>query len=511
MKKIILLLCLTTWVATGQNLSLEEMSISDLQAAYKSGKMTIPQATSWYLKRIQTVDPQLRSVLSVNPDALAIAEQLEQERKAGKIRGPLHGVPVLLKDNIDTRDQMPTTAGSRALQYSFPPEDSWVTQKLREAGAVILGKANLSEWANFRSERSSSGWSGMNGQTNNPYVLTKNPCGSSSGSGVAVSANLCMLAIGTETNGSIVCPSNANGVVGIKPTVGLISRRGIIPISFTQDTSGPMARSVKDAAIALGTMTGVDPRDEKTLASSGKSQTDYTAFLKTNALKGKRIGIYKRPLGRLKEVDELFWKAVEEMKKKGATFVELEDVTNVPGLNAASFQVLLYEFKDGLNNYLASLGSKAPIKDLEALIEFNIQDSVEVREFDQKLLVAAQQKGDLTSEEYVKALSLMQEGIRQRGIDSVMAVHKLDAIVAPTGGPAWSTDPKAGDRFGIGSSSPAAMAGYPNISVPMGFVGELPVGISFFGKAWSEPTLLGIAYSYEQATRHRRAPKFLPE
>ena len=496
-----------------QQISLEEMTVQQLQTAYKTGKMTIPQVTKWYLDRIKAIDqagPELRSVLAVNPDAMQIAQELEKERKAGKSRGPLHGVPVLLKDNIDTHDKMPTTAGSRALQFSIAPEDSWVTAQLRAAGAIILGKANLSEWANFRSSASSSGWSGMVGQTKNPYVLTKNPCGSSAGSGVSVSANLCMIAIGTETNGSIVCPSNANGVVGIKPTVGLISRRGIIPISETQDTSGPMARTVRDAAIALGALTGIDPRDERTAASQGKSYTDYTSFLDKNALKGKKIGIFKQPLGRVPEVDALFWKAVESMKKQGATFVEIDQITAVKNVGAASYQVLLYEFKDGLNKYFKSLGPNSPIKSIDDLIEFNIQDSIEIKEYDQKLITMARAKGSLDSPEYKEALQTMRDGIQKRGIDSVMAVHQLDAIIAPTGSPAWDIDPKNGDTFRIGSSSPAAQAGYPNITVPMGFVGELPVGISFFGKAWSEPTLLGIAYSYEQLSKHRKAPRFIP-
>ncbi len=504
--------CLSSSISQAQSFELEEITVDQLQNLYKSKKYTVRQVVNIYLKRIDAIDkkgPKLNSVIVVNPDALRIADQLDKELKAGKSRGPLHGVPVIIKDNIDTHDKMPTTAGSRALMSSIAPKDSKVVEKLREAGAVIIAKANLSEWANFRSDKSSSGWSGVLGQTKNPYDLSTNPCGSSSGSGAAVSANLCVLAIGTETNGSIVCPANANGVVGIKPTVGLISRSGIIPISFSQDTPGPMTRTVKDAAVMLGSLTGTDKEDSKTAFSDKNGLKDYTPYLKSDGLKNKRIGIYKGPLGKLAEVDTLFFQAIEQMKKQGAIFVEIDKMTQVKNTNGSSFQVLLYEFKDGLNKYFASLGDKAPVKSLKELIAFNKTDSVETKIFDQQLLELAEAKEDLSSPKYLSALENMLKGTQSGGIDSVMNAHNLDAIIAPTGGPAWETDWKNGDKFSIGSSSPAAIAGYPNISVPMGFVGNLPVGISFFGKAWTEPVLIEIAYAYEQKSLKRKAPQFL--
>ena len=490
---------------------LMEYTIDQLQTAYQDGTLTIRGVTRQYLDRLAAIDdsgPELNAIIQVNPDALQIAEELDQLLAEGKQKGPLHGIPVILKDNIDTQDKMATTAGSRALAGSMPLQDSWVAQKLREAGAVILGKANLSEWANFRGNMSTSGWSGLGGLTKNPYILERNPCGSSSGSGVAVSANLCMLAIGTETNGSIVCPSTANGIVGIKPTVGLWSRSGIIPISFTQDTPGPMARTVRDAAICLGTVVGNDPRDTKTAASDGRSYDDYTQFLRGEDLKGKRIGVYNRPIGENFKVEQLFDEAVSQLQELGATVVEVEQVGG-SGLGSLSFQVMLYEFKDGLNKYFASLGENAPIKSVEELIAFNKADEIELKYFGQQLLEMAREKGDLNSPEYLQALETMQKGMREEGIDRVMDDNNLDAIIAPTGAPAWKTDLTNGDAFQVGSSSPAAIAGYPNISVPMGFIEELPVGISFFGRAWSEPVLLEIAYAYEQSTKWRKAPKFL--
>lgn len=493
------------------NFNLEEITIEGLQNAYKNKEFTIKEVVQMYLDRIDAIDkngPGLNSIIQINPDALKIAEELDSEYVSGKIRGPLHGVPVLLKDNIDTHDLMETTAGSRALLGSHPIQDSWVAKKLREAGAVILGKANLSEWANFRGNLSTSGWSGHGGQTKNPYILDRNPCGSSSGSGVAVSANLCMIAIGTETNGSIVCPSSSNGIVGIKPTVGLISRSGIIPISFTQDTPGPMARTVKDAAICLSAMVGLDSADTKTLLSEGKSFTDYTQFLKLDGLKGKRIGLYKKAFGRHYKVDDLMNKTVEFLKDQGVEIVDIEEITNHDVENY-SFDVMLYEFKDGLNKYFASLGPDSPIKSVDDLISFNKNDSIELRYFDQALVEMANEKGDLETPEYKKALSTMLKAMREDGIDRVMDVNNLDAIIAPTGSPAWKTDWVNGDNYLLGSSSPAAISGYPNITVPMGFIDELPVGISFFGRAWSEPKLLEIAFAFEQASLQRRVPMFL--
>ena len=489
----------------------EEITIAELQQAYKNGDFTIKDFVQANLDRIETIDnngPHLNSIIRVNPDALKIAEALDKELAEGKYRGPMHGVPVVLKDNIDTHDKMPTTAGSRALADSYPAKDSFIAKKLREAGAVIIAKANLSEWANFRDDLSSSGWSGVGGQTGNPYIIDRNPCGSSSGSGAAVSANLCMVAIGTETNGSIVCPSTANGIVGIKPTVGLLSRSGIIPISFTQDTPGPMARTVTDAAICLGVMTGIDPADSKTKKSKNIYLNDYTQFLKKDGLKGKRIGWYTQPNGKHYKVDEVMEQTVEYLKSQGVEIVEIDSFTDV-NVGEYSFSVMLYEFKDGLNNYFTSLGPGAPVKSLKELIEFNNADSVELMFFDQTLFYLAEEKGDLETAEYKEALTKMQKAMRENGIDRVMDEHKLDAIIAPTGGPAWKTDHVNGDAYHVGSSSPAAIAGYPNITVPMGFIDGLPVGVSFFGRAWSEPVLIEIAYAYEQGTKHRKAPQFV--
>ena len=491
------------------NFQFEEMTVAEMQKGFSEGRFTIRDVVSAYLKRIEEIDqngPSLNSILEINPDALAIAEALDEELKNGNRRSALHGIPIILKDNIDTHDKMMTTAGSRALKGSIAPQDSWVAAKLRESGAVIIAKANLSEWANFRSNKSSSGWSGMGGQTLNPYDVTRNPCGSSAGSGVAVSANLCMIAIGTETNGSIVCPSNANGIVGIKPTVGLIGRSGIIPISDSQDTAGPMARTVSDATACLGLMTGTDERDPKTNLSKGKAHTDYTSFLKKDGLKGKRLAYFTKAKGFHREVDSLTAKAIRLMEEQGAEVIEIETISPVE-VGGASFEVLLYEFKDGLNKYLASLGENAPVKNLEELIAFNDSDEIESK-FDQDLLKMAASKGSLNDQVYLEALAKMHKNMRELGIDKVMAEHKLDAIIAPTGSPAWKTDHINGDHYLGGSSSPAAIAGYPNINVPMGMVEGLPVGISFFGRAWSEPVLIEISYAYEQASKHRVAPTF---
>jgi len=490
---------------------IEELTISQLQKGYKEGKFKIRDVVKVYLDRIDEIDrngPRLNSVIEINPDALMIADQLDKELAEGKIHGPMHGVPVILKDNIDTHDKMPTTAGATVLRNSFPKTDSYVAKKLREAGAVIIAKSNLSEWANFRSSTSSSGWSGVGGQTKNPYILDRNPCGSSAGSGVAVSANLCMVAIGTETNGSIVCPSNNNGIVGLKPTVGLISRSGIIPISFTQDTPGPMGRTVEDVAIMLGTLTGIDSSDSKTMNSEGKYLTDYTKYLKKDGLKGKRIGLLKKTMGFSDKVDILMNKTIGILKANGVEVVEIEFPKD-KNYEDASFNVLLYEFKDGLNKYFARLGSNAPVKNIKELIEFNKSDTVELRYFDQKILELADKKGDLESPDYKKELRLMITATREDGIDKIMNTNKLDAIIAPTGSPAWKTDLILGDHSVAGTSSYAAISGYPAITIPMGFIGNLPVGVTFFGKAWSEPALLEMAYSYEQCTRHRKAPKYI--
>jgi amidase len=493
---------------------LNEKTIAELQAAMKSGSLTARSIAEKYLARIQAIDkqgPRLNSIIQLNHDALFIAAALDAERKSRGARGPLHGIPVLLKDNIDTADRMPTSAGSLALAGSIAQRDAFVVQKLRDAGAVILGKTNLSEWANFRSTHSTSGWSGRGGITRNPYALDRNPCGSSSGSGVAVSANLCSVAIGTETDGSIVCPSTVNGIVGIKPTLGLVSRSGIIPIAHSQDTAGPMARTVTDAAILLGAITGIDSRDEITKESDGKFFTDYTRFLDPNGLRGARIGVARKYFGFSDAVDGLMNNAIEAMKNAGATIIDPVNLASSKEYEDSELEVLLYEFKNDLNKYLSELGPEAPYHSLKELIEFNEKNrGREMPYFGQELFLKAEAKGPLTSPDYLKALAKNHRLSRTEGIDAVIANDHLDAIVAPTGGPPWPIDTFNGDHFTGGSSTPAAVAGYPNINVPAGFIRELPVGISFFGRAYSEPTLIKLAYSFEQATRHRRAPGFLP-
>ena len=494
---------------------LEEATISDLQAAMAAGKMSARSITQQYLDRIGDLDrkgPALHHVIEVNPDAISIADSLDQERKAGKVRGPLHGIPILLKDNIDTADRMTTTAGSLALAGSIPLQDSFIAAKLRAAGAVILGKANLSEWANFRSTHSSSGWSGRGGQAKNPYVLDRNPCGSSSGSGGAVAANLCAVAIGTETDGSIVCPSSANGIVGIKPTVGLVSRAGIIPISHTQDTAGPMARTVRDAAILLTVLAGIDPRDPATSASRTRGQLDYTRYLDPAGLRGARIGVARTKFFGYSDIsDKITNDALDVMKAQGAVIVDPANIATAGKFDDSEYDVLLYEFKADLNAYLASLGPKAPVKTLQEIIAFNeSHKKEEMPWFGQEIMIQSQAKGPLTEKKYRDELAKNLRMSRTAGIDVTMRKYNLDAIVAPTGGPAWPTDLINGDHFSGASSTPAAVAGYPNINVPAGLSHNLPVGISFFGKAYSESTLIKLAYSYEQATKHRRAPTFIP-
>ena len=491
---------------------LDEVTIHDLQQGMSSGKFSAHSLTEKYHARIEAVDKRtINSVIELNPDALSIAEQLDRERKAKGPRGPLHGIPVLIKDNIGTHDRMMTTAGSLALLGSVAPRDSFVAQKLRQAGAVILGKTNLSEWANIRSTHSTSGWSARGGQTNNPYALDRNPCGSSSGSGAAVSANLCAIAIGTETDGSIVCPSNANGVAGIKPTVGLVSRTGIVPISHSQDTAGPMARTIADAAALLGVLTGVDPNDSATAASGGKAHSDYTRFLDPKGLRGARLGVVRKAFGFNPAVDRIMEEALAEMKRQGAQVVDPADLRTWGRWQKQENDILLYELKADLNTYLAGLGPRAPVRTLEQIIKFNeAHAKQEMPYFGQELFTQAQAKGPLTSKEYVDALKEAQRLTRKEGIDAIMDQHKLDALVAPSGGPAWLTDLVDGDSFGGGSSSASAVAGYPDITVPAGFIFGLPVGISFFGRAWSEPTLIRIAYAFEQATKVRKPPRFLP-
>jgi amidase len=491
----------------------DEATISDLQTRMKSGELTSRALTEAYLSRIQEIDKDgltLNSVIELNPDALAIAEALDKERKEKGTRGPMHGIPVLIKDNIDTGDRMQTTAGSLALVGSKPAQDSGVARKLREAGAVILGKTNLSEWANIRSNHSTSGWSGRGGFTKNPYALDRNACGSSSGSGAATSANLCVLAVGTETDGSIVCPSSANGIVGIKPTLGLISRAGIVPIAHSQDTAGPMARTVRDAAILLTALAGSDARDTATGDADNKRQKDYMQFLDANGLRGARIGVARKYFGFNDSVDALMNSLISEMKSAGAVIVDPADLESHGKFDETELLVLLYELKADLNAYLAERVD-AQVHSLADVIAFNEKNKEkEMPYFGQDLFVKAQDKGPLTEKEYVAALAANHNLSREQGIDGVMDKFHLDALVAPSGAPAWLTDLANGDHAVGGSSNAAAVAGYPNVNVPAGFVFGLPVGISFFGRAWSEPTLLKIAYGFEQLVKARKAPEFLP-
>jgi amidase len=493
---------------------LNEATTRQLQEWMTSGRFTARGITELYLQRIRDIDrsgPTLRAVIEINPDALAIADALDAERRRQGPRGPLHGVPVLIKDNIDTADKLSTTAGSLALEGSIAARDATVAAKLRAAGAVILGKTNLSEWANFRSNSSTSGWSGRGGLVKNPYVLDRNACGSSSGTGAAVAASLAAVGVGTETDGSIVCPSSMNGLVGIKPTVGLISRSGIIPISKTQDTAGPMARTVSDAALLLSALQGVDPADPATAAASGRQTRDYTQSLDANALQNARIGVArKRFFGYSAAADRLVEAAIADLRAHGAVIVDPADIPLLERLDGCEMEVMLYEFKDGLNGYLAKLGPSARVHSLTDLIAFNERERVrEMPYFGQEIFIRAEQKGPLTDPAYQTALTTCRSASRTLGLDAVMTQYRLDAIIAPTGSPAWATDLVNGDHFAGASSTPAAVAGYPSITVPAGLAQGLPVGLSFIGRAWSEPRLIALAYAYEQATRHRRPPQFL--
>jgi amidase len=502
-----------TWLPPAA-FELEELTILELQQGMAKGEHTSKSLTKAYLERIADHDkkgPAVNAVIEINPDAQSIAEALDRERKAKGARGPLHGIPILIKDNIDTADRMMTTAGSLALLGSIASQDAFIVKKLRDAGAVILGKTNLSEWANFRSNHSSSGWSGRGGQTKNPYVLDRNPCGSSSGSGVAAAANFSAATIGTETDGSVVCPSSANSLVGIKPTLGLVSRTGIIPIAHSQDTAGPMTRTVADAAILLSALTGIDPRDEATAASRGKSEADYTRFLDKTSLRGARLGIARKYFGFNDRVDKQMNSLIEEMKKMGAVIVDPAEIPTSGKFDDSELEVLLYEFKADLNKYLTGLGPNAPVRSLKQIIDFNEKNrDREMPYFGQELLVRAEAKGPLTSKAYLAALQKNHKLSRTQGIDFVLRRHKLDALIAPTGGPPWPTDWLNGDHFVGGYSTASAVAGYPHITVPAGYVFGLPFGISFFGAAYSEPRLIGLAYAFEQATKLRRRPQFLP-
>ena len=496
-----------------EEFDLEDATIADLVRDQQSGRRTARRIAEQYLSRIQALDrngPSLNSVIELNPDALAIADALDAERQAGGPRGPLHGVPVLIKDNIDTADRMSTSAGSLALEGSIAARDAFIVERLRAAGAVILGKTNLSEWANFRSTHSTSGWSGRGGLVRNPYALDRNPCGSSSGTAVAVAASLSTVGVGTETDGSIVCPSSATSLVGIKPTVGLVSRSGIIPIAHSQDTAGPMARTVEDAAALLNVLSGIDPRDRAT-TSRDRRAADYRASLERNGLRGARIGVARATFFGYSEVtDRIANTAIERMRELGAVIVDPADIPNAGRYDASELEVLLYEFKANLDQYLGALGPSARVRSLADLIAFNEANrSREMPFFGQELLVQAQKKGPLTDKAYRDALATNLRLSRKEGIDAVIDGLRLDALVAPTGHPAWPTDLVNGDHFIGSSSTPAAVAGYPSISVPAGYAFGLPVGISFIGRAWSEALLIKLAYAYEQGTKHRRPPKFL--
>jgi len=497
----------------GARFDLEEATIADLQRRMETGQETARSLAEKYITRIEQIDrqgPALHSVIEVNPDALTIADQLDAERKSKGVRGPLHGIPILIKDNIATGDRMMTTAGSLALDGRPAPKDAFLVKQLRDAGAVILGKTNLSEWANFRSTHSSSGWSGRGGQTKNPYALDRNPSGSSSGSGAAAAANLCAVAIGTETDGSIVSPSNNNSLVGIKPTVGLVSRTGIVPISHTQDTAGPMARTVADAAAVLGAIAGADTDDPATKLAGQKGLRDYTKALDAGGLKGARLGVVRNKLfGYNAATDRIAEQAIADMKAAGAEIVDPANIPTLDKFQDTEFDVLLYEFKADLNKYLAWLGPASPVHSLKEIIAFN--DAHKDRElpyFGQEIMTMSEKKGPLTDTKYLADIAKDRRMSRAMGIDAVMTKHRLDALVAPTGSPAWLIDLVNGDSVAGGSSTIAAVAGYPHITVPAGYFRGLPVGISFIGRAWSEPTLIKLAYSYEQATKRRHPPTF---
>ncbi len=499
--------------AVPPDFELDELSLATLADGLKQGKWTSSRLVELYLARIDAVDrngPRLNAVLALNPDATAIARTLDEERANGHVRGPLHGIPILVKDNIETRDPVATTAGSLALADWRSGQDAFVAARLRAAGAIILGKTNLSEWANFRSTHSSSGWSGRGGQTRNPYALDRNPSGSSSGSGAATSASLCAAAIGTETDGSVTSPSSINGICGIKPTVGLVSRSGIVPISVSQDTSGPMARTLEDVAILLGAMTGVDGADSATAASQGKGLQDYTRFLDPNGLRGARLGIARKFFENNGPLDKFLNSCVAALKKAGAVVIDPADLATHGQIDAPEQEVLYYEFKDGINRYLARLPASSPARTLDQLIAFDEKNrDREMPFFGQEMFLQSQARGSLSDAAYSKARADCVRLARQQGIDALLAKQKLDAIVTLTSGPAWFTDHVNGDRDTGGCTTPAAVAGYPHITVPAGFYSGLPIGLSFFGAAWSEPRLLKLAYAWEQQTKARRKPGFI--
>ena len=494
---------------------MEEYSISELQSKMESGELTARRLTELYLERIDLLDkhgPQVNSVIEINPDALDIASSLDEEQAAGKRRGPLHGIPILIKDNIDTHDKMQTTAGSLALEGNIAARDAFIVERLRKAGALILGKTNLSEWANFRGKKSTSGWSSRGGLTRNPYALDRSACGSSSGSGAAVAANFCAAAIGTETDGSIICPAQTNGIVGIKPTLGLWSRSGIIPIAHSQDTPGPMTRTVEDAAILLGALMGVDKRDPATSSKEKRVPRNYTKFLDKNGLKGARIGVARSLFGSDKRVLAIMETSLECMQQLGAALIDVE-MKSSDAFGKTELEVLLFEFRADLDAYLRALGPEAKVHSMEDVIRFNEENTSRVLTyFGQERMEQAQKKPSLKSKKYLDALKKNRLLSRKEGIDATMRKHKLDAIVCPSGGPAWMIDLVNGDgirSWDMDSTSYAAVAGYPHITVPAGYIWGLPIGISFFAKAWQEPTLIKFAYAFEQATKVRKLPQFL--
>jgi len=493
---------------------MEERTISQLQSQMASGETTSVAITQAYLERIESLDrngPRVNAIIEANPDALAIAQALDSERRAGKVRGPLHGIPIVIKDNLDTADRMMTTAGSLALEGSPARRDAFVVRRLRAAGAVLLAKANLSEWANFRGKRSVSGWSSRGGLTRNPHSLDRSACGSSSGSAAAVAASFCAAALGTETDGSIICPSQTNGIVGLKPTLGLLSRSGIIPIAHSQDTAGPMARTVADAALLLGALTGIDARDPATRLSRGRARRDYTRFLDPAGLKGARLGVARKMAGTDPHVLAVFEACLDVLRQQGATLIDPADVPNYDSFGPTELEVLYSEFKADLDAYLAVRGRTSRVHSLAEVMRFNEDHRDRVMPFfGQERMETAQEKGPLTRAKYRQALARNHRLTRRQGIDAIVRKHRLDAIVVPSGGPAWLIDLANGDphSWDMESTSPAAVAGYPHLTVPAGFVFGLPVGVSFFGPAWCEPTLLRLGFAFEQATRHRRAPRF---
>lgn len=495
---------------------LPEWTISDLQEKMEIGELTARRLVELYTERVSEIDkngPYINAVMELNPDALEIADSLDAERRAGKTRGSLHGIPILIKDNIDTADRMQTTSGSLALEGHIASKDAFIVKQLRKAGAVILGKTNLSEWANFRGRRSVSGWSSRGGLTRNPYVLDRTACGSSSGSGAAVAANLCAGAVGTETDGSIICPSQTNGIVGIKPTLGLLSRSGIIPIAHSQDTAGPMTRTVADAAILLGAMVGADPQDPATKGSRKRSVSNYTKFLDRDGLKGARIGVARNMAGSNPRVTKIFEHCIQVLKHLGAVVIDPADVPNFDKFGKTEVEVLHYEFKADLNKYLKTVNGSVPVHSMEDVIKFNEENSHKVMPyFGQEHMITAQETKSLRDKKYRDALAKNLRLTRKEGIDAAIRKHKLDAIIVPSGGPAWLIDLVDGDsnNWDMESTSPAAVAGYPHITVPAGYIFGLPVGLSFFAQAWQEATLIKFAYAFEQATQFRRQPRFLP-